>query len=227
MHKSNVTLIKLGGSLITYKEDEQLIKDYLDTIDLFREGKASLEELTEKIVRMHDKQKIKDVFQTLKFHLDNNPSSRFSIVHGAGSIGHSLVLHLLQNRLDLEENFTLVKLAVSIQNHLLVSLAISYGIKAISCSNHQIMLGFPTTKTSTSRIDAPDLSVLETIILDSSAIPIFYGDVGFTYPAKQETKGNWKVFSGYLIPSSLVRRFSKLNINKTIFTPRRNDVSRC
>ena len=105
MKKSNITLIKLGGSLITYKEDEQRIKDYLDIIDMFREGKASLEELTERIVRMHNKRKIKEIFQILKYHLQNDPSSRYIIVHGAGSIGHSLVLHLIQNGLDLEENY--------------------------------------------------------------------------------------------------------------------------
>jgi ribonuclease BN (tRNA processing enzyme)/isopentenyl phosphate kinase len=215
--KSNITLIKLGGSLITYKDDEQRIKDYLDTVDMFQEGSASLEDLTEKIIRLHNIKNLKDIFQVIKGYLQSHSSARVIIVHGAGSIGHSLVLHLLQNDLKLEENYTLVKLAVSIQNQLIVSLAIRYGLNAISCSNHQIMLGFPTSETSTSRIDAPDLSVLETIIKESSSIPIFYGDVGFTHPSKQETKGTWKVFSGDLIPSALVRRFVNLDIGKTIF----------
>jgi ribonuclease BN (tRNA processing enzyme)/isopentenyl phosphate kinase len=217
MQNDNVTLIKLGGSLITYKEDKQRIKDYSSIFDKFRNGEASTKELTVVISDLLNKQKIKEVFRTLKIYLQMNPSSRIVIVHGAGSIGHALVLHLLQNNENLEENYSLVKLAVSIQNQLIVASAIQSGINAISCSNHQIMLGYSTPKTSTLRIDASDLTVLETLIQETDAIPIFYGDVGFTHQAKQEKSGGWKVFSGDLIPNALIRRFSFLHINKAIF----------
>ena len=217
MQHDNITLIKLGGSLITYKEDEQRIEEYLSIIDKFRDGKTSINELTAMITALHDQSKIKEIFQIIRKHMQSDPSSKFVIVHGAGSIGHSLVLHLLQDNPDLRRTFPIVKLAVSIQNQLLVAVAAQAGINAISCSNHQIMLGYPTNKTSTSRIDAMDLSAIETIIQESDAVPIFYGDVGFTQKTDQQYQGEWKVFSGDLVPNALVRRLSHLHISKVIF----------
>ncbi|MFX1247843.1 MAG: hypothetical protein ACFFBQ_10700 [Promethearchaeota archaeon] len=50
MKKTPITLVKMGGSLITYKKDSYRIKQYLDQIDFFKSGTGSLGTLTEKII---------------------------------------------------------------------------------------------------------------------------------------------------------------------------------
>jgi ribonuclease BN (tRNA processing enzyme)/isopentenyl phosphate kinase len=110
-----------------------------------------------------------------------------------------------------------IKLAVAIQNQLVVSLAIQSGIKAISLPVHQLMVGYPTNKTSTDRIDAPNLSVLETLLEYTDSIPVFYGDVGYSNNQQLELKGEWKVFSGDLIPGALSRGLTNNQINRAIF----------
>ena len=50
MRKTPITVIKLGGSLITYKRDTNLIEQYLDQIDRFLSGTGVLKELNGKIM---------------------------------------------------------------------------------------------------------------------------------------------------------------------------------
>ncbi len=217
MNQKNVILVKLGGSLITYKQDEDRINKYLSVIDQFRGGTASLEDLTTTIAHLLNTSTLKEIFRTLNIYIKSNPMSKVIIVHGAGSIGHSLVLHLLKSETDLEYVYPIIKLAVSIQNHLIAGLGIQFGINAISFSSHQIMLGYPTDRTSSPRIDAADLSTLETMITNTDSVPIFFGDVGFAQGTHADLPGEWKVFSGDLIPNALARSFSYLQIDKAIF----------
>ena len=79
------------------------------------------------------------------------------------------------------------------------------------------MLGYPTEKTSTSRIEAKNLSVLETLIQETESVQVFYGDVGYTSKQRQEKSGEWKVFSGDLIPGALSRSLLNHHIKKAIF----------
>ncbi|MHA2097017.1 MAG: amino acid kinase family protein, partial [Candidatus Hodarchaeales archaeon] len=216
MQKKTI-LVKLGGSLITYKQDEDKITEYLLIIDRFRRGTASLEELTTAISRLLNTSTLKEIFRTLNIYIKSNPSSKVVIIHGAGSIGHSLVLHLLKTETDLDYVYPIIKLAVSIQNHLIAGIGIQMGINAISLSSHQIMLGYPTDRTSSPRIDAADLSTLETLITLTDSVPVFFGDVGLTQGAPTDLTGEWKVFSGDLIPNALARSFLKLQIDKAIF----------
>ncbi len=217
MNQNKTILVKLGGSLITYKQDEHKINEYLLIVDRFRCGAASLEDLTTTISNLLNTSTLKEIFRTLNIYIKSNPLSKVVIIHGAGSIGHSLVYHLLKTETDLENVYPIIKLAVSIQNQLITGLGIQHGINAISLSSHQIMLGYPTDKTSSPRMDATDLSTLETIIINTDSVPVFFGDVGLTQGTNTGLLGEWKVFSGDLVPNALVRSFKKLQIDKAIF----------
>lgn len=208
----NITLIKLGGSLITHKKDIYRINEYIQEISHFYEGNGSrsLKGLSEKISELIDHDKLKEIFSIISVFLKLNPQKKIILIHGAGSIGHSLVLHLLKKHGDLEDKFPLVKLAVSIQNQIIVASAIKNGIKAFSVSSHQLMMGVPTDEISSKVGIIEDLTVLETIITETDSVPVFYGDVGFT-------KSGWKVFSGDIIPKALMRRFKAIRIENAIF----------
>ncbi len=217
MNQNKIILVKLGGSLITYKQDEDRIKEYILIIDRFRCGAASLEDLTTSISHLLNTSTLKEIFRTLNIYIKSNPAAKVIVIHGAGSIGHSLVLHLLKTETDLENVYPVIKLAVSIQNQLITGLGIQLGLNAISLSSHQIMLGYPTDKTSSPRMDAADLSTLETIVSNTDSVPIFFGDVGLTQGTHTELLGEWKVFSGDLVPNALARSFLNLEIEKVIF----------
>jgi len=210
-------LIKLGGSLITHKKSEKHIADYLSVVQKFRSNKGTMEDLTGAISQLLNKEIILEIFRHINTFIQTNPSIKVIIVHGAGSIGHSLVLGLLKQENHLENVFPIIKMAVAIQNQLVVSLAIQSGIKAISLPVHQLMLGYPTNKTSTGRVDAPNLSILETLIQNTDSVPVFFGDVGFTSKSKTKLKGEWKVFSGDLIPGALSRGLTHNQIEKAFF----------
>ncbi len=210
MRRTPITLIKLGGSLITYKKDIRRIEQYLNQIDCFLSDTGSLGELIKKISDLINYQFLNEIFNILSSYIAQNPQKKIALIHGAGSIGHSLVLHLLKKYPDLESDYPIIKLAVAIQNQIIVSEAIKYGINAISFPSHPILTGFPTQDISTNKADASDLKVFEQIITETNAIPIFYGDVGYT-PI------GWKVFSGDIIPAALIRRFSIVFLDSVIF----------
>ncbi len=208
----NITLIKLGGSLITHKKDINRINEYIQEIDHFYEGNGtrSLNRVSKKISELIDYDILNKIFSILSTFLKKNPQQKIILIHGAGSIGHSLVLHLLKKHRDLEDNYPLVKLAVAIQNQIVVASAIKNGIKAFSVSSHQLMLGHPTNEISSKSGTIEDLTVIEKIITETDSVPVFYGDVGFT-------KSGWKVFSGDIIPIALMRRFKIVRIENAIF----------
>ncbi len=217
MQTKDLILIKCGGSLITSKQNEKFIAEYLSVVKKFRNNKATMEDLTGAISQLLNKEVILEIFRHIHTFIQRNPSIKVLIVHGAGSIGHSLVLSLLKQEKHLENVFPIIKMAVAIQNQLVVSLAVQSGIKAISLPVHQLMLGYPTNKASTSRVDASDLSVLETLIQSTDSVPVFFGDVGFTYDGKLHRNGEWKVFSGDLIPGALSRGLIHNQIKRAIF----------
>jgi ribonuclease BN (tRNA processing enzyme)/isopentenyl phosphate kinase len=210
MKKKQVLIVKLGGSLITYKRNKEGIEEYLAEIDRFVEGNGSLRDLNERISKLMNFQKLNGIFTTLSSFLSKNPERKIILIHGAGSIGHSLVLHLLEKYSNIQQGYSIVKLAVNIQNEFVVASAIKHGMNAISISSHQIMSGAPTDKISSKEAITQDLSVLEQIISNTNAVPIFYGDVG-------HTPTGWKVFSGDIVPSALMRRFTHLQISDAIF----------
>jgi isopentenyl phosphate kinase len=213
----DLILIKLGGSLITYKKNERFIDEYLSTVEKFRNNEGTMEDLTKAISQLLNKEITLEIFRHINTFIKRNPLVKVIIVHGAGSIGHSLVLSLLKQDGHLENVFPIIKMAVTIQNQLVVSLAIRSGIKAISLPVHQLMLGYPAKKVSTGRIDATDLSILETLLHATDSVPVFFGDVGFTHKPKPDLKGEWKVFSGDLIPGALSRGLTQSQINRAIF----------
>jgi len=208
----NITLIKLGGSLITHKKDLNRINDYIQEINRFYEGNGSfsLKFLSQKISELIDYQKLNKIFTILSAFLKQNPQKKIILIHGAGSIGHALVLHLLKKSPNLDNNYPLVKLAVAIQNQIIVASAIKNGINAFSVSSHQLMIGLPTDKVSSKSAIVEDLTTIETIITETNAVPVFFGDVGFT-------SSGWKVFSGDIIPLALMRRFKSIRIENAIF----------
>ena len=210
MQKTQIMLIKLGGSLITHKKDTHLIDRYLNQIDLYLSGKGSLSELTEKISDLMNYKNLKAIFQTLSSFHTKNPQKKLILVHGAGSIGHSLVLHLLKSHSDLQTVYPIIKLAVAIQNQIIVSKAIVHGINAVSSPSHHLFEGAVTNQVSTKRCDAPNLRAFELLITETDATPVFYGDVG-------HTPIGWKVFSGDIYPSALMRRLSTTYIDSSIF----------
>ncbi len=203
-------LIKLGGSLITHKKDIHHIDRYLDQLDLYLSGKGSLSELTQKISDLMNYERLNEIFQTLSLFLTKNPQRKLILVHGAGSIGHSLVLHLLKSHSDLQNVYPIIKLAVASQNQIIVSTAIRQGINAVSFPSHPLFAGVFTKSVSTKSCDAPNLRILEQLITETDAIPVFYGDVG-------HTPSGWKVFSGDIYPSALMRRLNMTCIDSTIF----------
>ncbi|MFX1508006.1 MAG: MBL fold metallo-hydrolase, partial [Promethearchaeota archaeon] len=210
LRKTPITVIKLGGSLITYKRDNNLIDQYLNQIDRFLSGVGLLNELNAKISNLINFQYLNKIFRNLSEYLALNPQKKVIIIHGAGSIGHSLVLHLLKNYKDLENVYPIVKLAVAIQNQIIISEAIKHGIKAISITSHQLMRGLPTKKTSVNQADSPDLTVLEQIIIETDAVPVFYGDVGYS-------SNGWKVFSGDIYSTVLTKRMKNTYLESAIF----------
>ncbi len=210
MRKQPITLIKLGGSLITHKKDIHLIDCYLDQIDLYLSGKGSLGELTQKISDLMNYQRLNEIFKTLSLFLSKNLQRKLILVHGAGSIGHSLVLHLLKSHSDLQNVYPIIKLAVATQNQIILSTAIRHGINAVSFPSHPLFTGVFTKSVSTKRCDAPNLRILEQLITETDAIPVFYGDVS-------HTPSGWKVFSGDIYPSALMRRLNMTCIDSTIF----------
>ncbi len=210
MKKTPITLIKLGGSLITRKRDTHRIKQYLGQIDLLIKGKGSLGDLIETISNLMNFQRLNEIYQILSSFLNHNPKEKVVLVHGAGSIGHSLVLHLLKEHSDLQTVYPVIKLAVAIQNQIIVSTAIRHGINAISFPSHSILMGNPADGVSSEKADSPDLSVFEHIIIETNAVPVFYGDVGHTI------KG-WKVFSGDIYPAALMRRLNITYLDSVIF----------
>jgi isopentenyl phosphate kinase len=203
-------MIKLGGSLITYKREKEGIERYLATINRFMAGNGSIRDLYERISDLMNFQRLNEIFSILSSFLSKNPQRKIILIHGAGSIGHSLVLHLLDKFSDIQQVYSIIKLAVNIQNEIVVASAIRHGIKAISISSHQLMSGIPTDQISSKEAIAQDLSVLEQIINDTNAVPIFYGDVG-------HTPTGWKVFSGDIVPSALMKRFTHTQISDAIF----------
>ncbi|UCG00877.1 MAG: MBL fold metallo-hydrolase [Candidatus Heimdallarchaeota archaeon] len=210
MKKTPITVIKLGGSLITFKRDKYLIDQYLDQIDRFMSSSGLLQELSLKILDLINFYHLRKIFKNLSSDLAQNPKKKIVIIHGAGSIGHSLVLHLLKNNADLETVYPIIKLTVAIQNQIIVSEAIKHGINAISFPSHLIMRGKPTEKTSVKRTDSTDLTVFEQIITETNAVPVFYGDVG-------HSSAGWKVFSGDVYPTALSRRLKKTYLESAIF----------
>jgi ribonuclease BN (tRNA processing enzyme)/isopentenyl phosphate kinase len=210
MEKTETMLIKLGGSLITYKQDQKRINDYLRQIDLFMTGKGSENELKQNIRELTNFKQLNQMFRVLSSYLTRNPKRKIVLINGAGSIGHSLVLHVTKNQTNLQETFPIVKLAVSIQNQIVVATAIQNGIKAISFPSHPILIGKVSTEVSSKKADSPDLSVFEKIITESDAVPILYGDVGYT-------SSGWKVFSGDIYPSAIIRRQNRTQLTTAIF----------
>ncbi|MFX0173231.1 MAG: MBL fold metallo-hydrolase [Candidatus Hodarchaeota archaeon] len=210
MKKKQVLIVKLGGSLITYKRNKEGIEKYLAEIDRFMEGNGSLRDLYERISNLMNFQKLNDIFSTLSLFLSKNPQRKIILVHGAGSIGHSLVYHLLEKYSNIQQGYSTIKLAVNIQNEFVVTSAIKHGLNTIAISSHQIMSGAPTDHISSKEAISQDLSVIEQIINDTDAVPIFYGDVGYT-------PTGWKVFSGDIVPSALMRRFTYTQISDAIF----------
>ncbi|MFX1285531.1 MAG: MBL fold metallo-hydrolase [Promethearchaeota archaeon] len=210
MKKTPITLIKLGGSIITYKKDRLRIEQYLGKIDSVLSGKGSLEELTKTISDLVNFQNLNKILNILSSFIAQNPPKKIALIHGAGSIGHSLVLHLLKKHTDLESDYPIIKLAVAIQNQIIVSEAMKYGINAISFPSHSIFTGVHTQDISTNKADASDLKVFEQIITKTTAIPIFFGDVGYT-------PNGWKVFSGDIIPAALTRRLKNTFLDSVIF----------
>ena len=217
MVNSKVSLVKMGGSLITYKKNEAMIAQYLEVIDGFIDGTKELKDLREAITNLMNKELISKIFKIINQFLRVNPEEKLVIVHGAGSIGHSLVVHLQNKYQNLENMFPIIKLAVSIQNHEIIAIGIQSGLQTISLSNHQLMLGYPSEKVSTSRIDAHSLDTLETLIMNTKSIPVFFGDVGLTYSEDTDVSNRWKVFSGDIVPNALSRKFENLSIDKAIF----------
>ena len=210
MRKTPITIIKLGGSLITYKRDSNLIEQYLDQIDRFLSDTGLLSELIAKISNLINFQYLNKILRNLSEFIASNPQKKVIIIHGAGSIGHSLVLHLLKNNETLESVYPIIKLAVAIQNQIIVSEAIKHGIKAISLTSHQIMRGLPAEKVSVNQAESPDLTILEQLITETNAVPVFYGDVGYS------TNG-WKVFSGDIYPTALTRKMKNTCLESAIF----------
>ncbi|UCE12755.1 MAG: MBL fold metallo-hydrolase [Candidatus Heimdallarchaeota archaeon] len=208
--KKSFKLIKLGGSLITHKKDAPRITQYLEQIDLFMTGKGSQGELTQKITDLMDLVKLNKIFTILSEHLDDNPNEKIVLIHGAGSIGHSLVLHLLKSHTDLQSVYPIIKLSVAIQNQIIVSAALEHGLRAVSFPSHPILSGFSSENISSKMVDSPDLTILQRIITETNAIPVFYGDVGYT-PA------GWKVFSGDIYPAALARRLNHVRLDSAIF----------
>jgi isopentenyl phosphate kinase/phosphoribosyl 1,2-cyclic phosphodiesterase len=207
----------MGGSLITYKKNELMIDQYLEIIDGFIDGTKKIKDLREAITNLMNKELILNIFQIISQFLKANPEEKIIIVHGAGSIGHSLVVHLQKKFQSLEKVYPIIKLAVSIQNHEIIALGIQSGLETIALSNHQLMLGYPSEKISSSRIDAHSLDTLETLLMNTKSIPVFYGDVGLTYSEDTEVNYSWKVFSGDIVPNALSRKFENISIDKAIF----------
>lgn len=210
MKKTEIKLIKLGGSLITYKQDQKRIDQYLSQIDRFMTGKGSLDEITEKISELTNFEQLNRIFQVISSYLSQNIQKKLVLIHGAGSIGHSLVLHIMKTQPNLQEGFPIIKLAVSIQNQIVVATAIKNGIKAISFPSHPILTGFASNKISSKKANPPDLAVFEQIIVESDAIPVFYGDVGIS-------DDGWKVFSGDIYPAALIKSQNRTLLSEAIF----------
>ena len=63
MKKTDLTLIKLGGSLITYKQDQDRINDYLNQIDLFLAGSGSLDKLQQKVLALTNIEQLNRIFE--------------------------------------------------------------------------------------------------------------------------------------------------------------------
>jgi len=210
MKKTEIKLIKLGGSLITYKQDQKRIDQYLSQIDRFMAGKGSLDELTQKISELTNFEKLNRIFQVISSYLSQNLKKKLVLIHGAGSIGHSLVLHVMKTQPNLQEGFPIIKLAVSIQNQIVVATAINNGIKAISFPSHPILTGFASNKISSKKANPPDLAVFEQIIVESDAIPVFYGDVGIS-------DDGWKVFSGDIYPAALIKSQNRTLLSEAVF----------
>ena len=129
----NITLIKLGGSLITHKKDLNRINDYIQEINRFYEGNGSFPPtfLSQKISELIDYEKLNEIFTILSAFLKQTPQKKIILVHGAGSIGHALVLHLLKKSPNLDKNYPLIKLAVAIQNQIIVASADMVAVEAI------------------------------------------------------------------------------------------------
>lgn len=210
LRKTPIILIKLGGSLITYKRDTHRIEQYLDQIDRFLSGLGSMGELTDKITELINFQRLDVIFDVLSSFSNKNPQKKVVLIHGAGSIGHALVLHLTKNYPDLESVYPIIKHAVAIQNQIIISEALKRGINAISFPSHQVLTGKKTKEVSTKKADFPDLTVFEKIITETTAIPILYGDVGYT-------PSGWKVFSGDIYPAALTRRLTITCLDSVIF----------
>jgi len=209
--RTNIMLIKLGGSLITFKTDEQRIKEYLSEIRSYLQGNSTYSQLCSKISDLMDFDRLDTIFQILGDYLKYNSFYRVVLIHGAGSIGHSLVKFLQSEYEGIQKYYTVVKLAVSIQNQLITAKAIQHNINAVAFPSHGMILGQETSGVSTKLGDAPDLSVFEEILQRSpQTVPIFYGDVGLT-------PSGWKVFSGDIIPGVLSRRLKNSFIDKAIF----------
>ena len=69
MNQSKVILVKLGGSLITFKQDEKRINDYLSIVDQFRGGTATLEDLTTTISHLLNTSTLHEIFRTLNIFI--------------------------------------------------------------------------------------------------------------------------------------------------------------
>jgi isopentenyl phosphate kinase/ribonuclease BN (tRNA processing enzyme) len=210
MKKTDIMLIKLGGSLITYKQDQDRINDYLKEIDLFLSNSGSLDKLQQRISELTDFEKLNKILRMISSFLQQNPKKKIILIHGAGSIGHSLVLHLMKKDSDLDTVFPIVKLAVSLQNHVILASAVQYGLKTISFPSHPLFTGIQSEKISSKAVDSPNLSILEQMIIETDAIPVFFGDVGLT-------PNGWKVFSGDVYPAAIIRRLNHVQLSSIIF----------
>ncbi|MFW9855687.1 MAG: MBL fold metallo-hydrolase [Candidatus Thorarchaeota archaeon] len=210
MKKQDLTLVKLGGNVITRKHDNDRIHEYLTSIESFMDSSANLSDLQTTIFNLLDLQQANKIFTTIRGHLRQTPHEKIILLHGAGSIGHPLVATLAEDVKTLQEISPVIKLAVGIQNQILVATGIQAGLPTVSITSHQILRGDPTTEKAAKKVTAPNLDVLEDLISNTNVIPMFFGDMGYTHDG-------WRVFSGDIIPSALMDRISGLNLTRAIF----------
>ncbi|MHA2328240.1 MAG: amino acid kinase family protein [Candidatus Hodarchaeales archaeon] len=209
MKKTQFTVIKLGGSLITHKRDTHLIEQYLNQIDLFLAGKGSMMKLTQRISDLMNFPNINAIFRVIASFQSSYPNEKLVLIHGAGSIGHSLVLHL-KKQTNFHQYYPIIKLVVTLQNQMVVATAIEHGMNAITFPSHTILTGQFTKGISSKKADSKDLTHFEEILTETDAIPVFFGDVG-------PTSNGWKVFSGDIIPTALTRRINRTQLARAFF----------
>lgn len=179
--KKELLVIKMGGSILTQKNSQEINDSFAQNITKWYQGSNEIDPVLEvrKTIRKSTLSSFASSMKILSENLNNSP---LLIIHGAGTVGHTIATKLPGQ---------IVKHMMSILNQEVISILLE-SIPAVSVPS--------ITQLVAKKVEYPLVREAEVdfkhliYILESGKVPIVYGDMVLT------DKNEWAILSGDLIP---------------------------